>query len=134
MNCVKCEIPIKSKNNCVITYDYSWVIFHIPPQLKLYHKNCFNKYKAKSSLPIATVDSTQLKNIKNSSFKLLIFWVVIGIIPLVLFIALLVKGSELSEALIMAFVFSIPPSLFIILYKSRLKTIKEIEKLPSTKE
>ncbi|MBI2654982.1 hypothetical protein HYX06_00980 [Candidatus Woesearchaeota archaeon] len=129
MNCAKCEKPVKSKSDCVIVYDYSWYFFKLPPQLIAYHKSCFSEHKAKSG-PIATVDSTQLKRLNDSSFKLLIFWIVIGIIPLILFIALLIQGSELSEALTIALVFSIPSSLFILIYKSRLKTIKEIENLP----
>ena len=132
MNCAKCEKPVKSKSDCVVAYDYSWYFFKLPPQLKTYHKNCFNEYR-KSSSPIATVDSNQLKNLKNISFKLMIFWIVISIIPLVLFITLFVQGSK-SDEIFVVLLLSIFPSFLTYLYKSRLKKIKEIEKLPSTKK
>ena len=134
MNCVKCGIPIKSKGNCVVAYEYGLsIIFHIPPQLTVYHKNCFNEHKIKSGITSATVDLTQLKKLKDSSFKLLIFWVIIGIIPLVLFVALLIQSHGLDESFIVLFL-SIFPSLFIYLYASRLKKIKEIENLPATQK
>ena len=134
MNCVKCENPVKSKSDCVVVYDYDWsLIFRIPPSLKIYHKNCLNEHKAKSSLPPAILDSNQLNRLKDSSNKLLIFWVIIGAIPLILFIVLLIHGSELGEAIAALFLF-IFPSLFIYLYKSRLKKIKEIENLPATQK
>ena len=84
-------------------------------------------------MPIATVDSNQLKKLNDSSFKLLIFWIVIGTIPLVMFVAFLVKGVKLDESIVALFFF-IFPSLIIYIYASRLRTIKEIENLPATKK
>jgi len=133
MKCEKCEKPIKSRSDCVVAYDYRSYFFKLPPQLTIYHKNCFNEYRTKSSMPIATVDSNQLKKLNDSSFKLLIFWIVIGTIPLVMFVAFLVKGVKLDESIVALFFF-IFPSFIIYIYASRLRTIKEIENLPATKK
>ena len=131
MNCTKCEKPVKSKSDCIVAYGYARTIFfRIPPELKVYHKNCFNEYKAKSSMPPAMIDSTQLGKIKDSSVKLFVFWIAVGLIPPAILIILLIQGFKFEEAGIIL-IFSIFPSpLFIFLYKWRLDTIKEIERLP----
>ena len=131
MKCVKCETQIKSKRDCVVAYKYARTIFfRIPPELKAYHKNCFNEYKSKSGLPPAIIDSNQLKKLKDSSFKLFIFWIILGIIPLVILTVLLIQGFKFEEAGVILIFSLFPSSLLIFLYKLRLDTIKEIEKLP----
>ena len=132
MNCVKCSSLIKSKNDCIVAYEYIMAIFFtMPPELKTYHKNCFNEYKLNSSFPPAKIDLSQLNKYKDSSFKLLIFWIIIGIIPPAILTILLVQGFKFEEAGVILIFSIFPSSLLIFLYKSRLNTIKEIENLPS---